>query len=196
LIVEVSTDGDGMGASPGFRPWPPRHRLERGRTAPQEAAMASVREYLKAKGVPFEVIPHEQAFTSIDEARALGISADEVVKTIVLDTASGHALAVLPGSRRLYMRLVRKAVGDSHAKFADEEELHRDFPGVELGGFPPLGSLVGAPTFVDPEVFSHETVVFAAGTQNESVKVRTEDLFRDETITKTPLTRESGAPEE
>lgn len=158
--------------------------------------MASVREHLEKKGVSFEVIPHDQAYTSIDEARALGISADEVVKTIVLDTAKGHALAVVPGSRRLYMRLVRKAVGDSHAKFADEDELEKDFPGVQLGGFPPLGSLVGAPTFVDPEVFTHETVVFAAGTQNESLKVRTDDLFKDEKVTKTPLTRESAPPEE
>lgn len=158
--------------------------------------MATVREYLEQRGVAFEVIPHERAYTSIDEARALGIAADEVVKTIVLDTASGHALAVIPGSRRLYMRLVRKAVGDQHAKFADEDELERDFPAVELGAFPPLGSFLGAPTFVDPEVFTHETVVFASGTQKESVKVRTEDLFRDEPVTRTPLTRESAPAEE
>lgn len=158
--------------------------------------MATVREYLEQRGVAFEVIPHERAYTSIDEARALGIAADEVVKTIVLDTSSGHALAVIPGSRRLHMRLVRQATGDSHVKFADEKELERDFPGLELGGFPPLGSMMGAPTFVDPEVFTHETVVFAAGTQKESVKVRTEDLFRDEPVTRTPLTRESAPPEE
>jgi prolyl-tRNA editing enzyme YbaK/EbsC (Cys-tRNA(Pro) deacylase) len=158
--------------------------------------MATVREYLEQRRVAFEVIPHERAYTSIDEARALGIAADEVVKTIVLDTASGHALAVIPGSRRLHMRLVRAAVGDKHAKFADEDELERDFPHMELGGFPPLGSLVGAPTFVDPEVFTHETVVFASGSQNESVKVRTEDLFRDEPVTRAPLTKESAPPEE
>ncbi|HEV8681507.1 MAG TPA: YbaK/EbsC family protein [Actinomycetota bacterium] len=158
--------------------------------------MTTVREFLEQRGVPFEVIPHDRAYTSIDEARALGISADEVVKTVVLDTASGHALAVIPGSRRLHMRLVRKAVGDNRAKFADEDEMERDFPDLELGAFPPLGSMFGAPTYVDPEVFTHETVVFGAGSQKESVKVRTEDLFRDEPVTKVPLTRESAPPEE
>jgi Ala-tRNA(Pro) deacylase len=158
--------------------------------------MTTVPEYLEQRGVPFEVIPHDRTYTSIEEARALGISADEVVKTIVLDTASGHALAVIPASRRLHMRLVRDAVGDNHAKFADEGELERDFPDVELGAFPPLGSLVGVPTFVDPEVFTHETVVFAAGSQNESVKVRTEDLFGEERVTRMPLTKESAPPEE
>ncbi len=151
--------------------------------------MATVTEFLEQRGVPFEVIDHERTYTSIDEARALGIAADEVVKTLVLDTASGHALAVVPASRRVDMRLVRDATGDPHAKLASEDELERHFPSVELGAFPPLGSLVEAPTYVDPEVLVHDTVVFAAGSQNRSVKARTEDLFRDEPITEAPLTR-------
>ena len=139
------------------------------------------------------MIPHEQTYTSIDEARALGISADEVLKTVVLGTASGHALAVIPGSRRLDIRAVEKAISDKHVRLAAEQEIESDFPDYELGAMPPLGSLHGAPTYVDPEVIGHETVVFAAGTQTESVKVRTEDLFRDEPVTIVPLTRLSEA---
>jgi Ala-tRNA(Pro) deacylase len=158
--------------------------------------MAAVAEFLERRGVPFEAIPHERTYTSIDEARALGIAADEVVKTVVLDTASGHALAVLPASRRVDIRLVRAATGDAHARLASEEELKRDFPHLELGAFPPLGSLLKVPTYVDLEVLAHDTVVFAAGSQNESVKARTEDLFRDEPITKAPLTTHSGLIDE
>ncbi len=151
--------------------------------------MSLVTDHLQKRGVQFDVIPHAKSYTSIDEANALGIDADEVLKTIVLNTASGHVLAVLPGPRRLDMKLVQVAVADKHARFATEEELQRDFPDLELGAFPPLGSVVGAPTYVDPEVLSHRTVVFAAGTQTESVKARTDDLFRDEPITVTPLAR-------
>lgn len=158
--------------------------------------MATVREYLDRRGVPFEAISHEETYTAIDEARALGISADEVVKTVVLRTRSGDALAVVPGSRRLDMHLVREALADPHARLATEDELERDYPGIELGGFPPLGSMLGLPTLVDPDVFAHETVVFAAGSQRESVKVRSEDLFRDEAISRVPLTRESAPPTE
>ena len=61
---------------------------------------------------------------------------------------------------------------------------------------PPLGSLHGAPTFVDPEVMRHDTLVFAAGTQTESIKVRAEDLFRNEPMTVAPLTRLSAANDE
>jgi Ala-tRNA(Pro) deacylase len=151
--------------------------------------LTPVAQRLQERGVAFELVPHEKTFTSIEEARALGIAADEVVKTVVLDTRSGHALAVVPASRRLDMRLVRDAVHDSQARLASEDELERDFSAYELGALPPLGSLVEAPTYVDPEVMAHDTVVFAAGTQTESVKLKTEDLFRDEAITIAPLTR-------
>jgi Ala-tRNA(Pro) deacylase len=92
----------------------------------------------------------------------LGISADEVVKTIVLHTVAGYALVAVPDYRRLDMRLVEAAVGDHHARLATEEELAQDFPDFELGALPPLGSLLGMPAYADPEVMAHDTVVFAA----------------------------------
>jgi Ala-tRNA(Pro) deacylase len=87
------------------------------------------------------------------------------------------------------MGLVRHAVDDHHARMATEDELEREFPAYELGALPPVGSILGLPAYVDPEVLEHETVVFAAGTQTESVKVRTAELFRDEPISVVPLTR-------
>ena len=151
--------------------------------------MSLVTEDLERRGVAFETISHRQAYTSVDEARALGISVGEVVKTVLVNAASGPVLAAVPAYRRLDMTLVRNAVGDSHARLATEEELARDFPDYELGALPPLGSLVRARVYVDPEVMGHDTVVFAAGSQTESVKVRTEDLFRGEPVTVAPLSR-------
>lgn len=154
--------------------------------------MSAVTDHLKAKGIFVETIPHEVAYTSIEEARALGIAADEVAKTIVLRTAVGYALAVVPGTSRLDLKAVREATGDRGVRLAAEEELQRDFPGYELGALPPLGSLLGLPAYVDPAVLEHETVVFAAGTQTESVKAKTGDLFTEEKVTVAPLTRHAG----
>lgn len=152
--------------------------------------MSLVTEYLERKGVPFEAISHEKTYTTIDEARALGIEADAVVKTLLLDTSSGHALAVIPGDRRLDMRLVEDVVGDKHAHLATEQEIERDLPGIELGSLPPLGGLLKMHAYVDPEVLRHETITFAAGTQTESIKARAEDVFRDEPITVAKLTKD------
>lgn len=144
--------------------------------------MVTVTDHLGKRGVPFEVIPHEQTYTTIDEARALGIDADDVLKSLMLKTRSGDVLAVLPGSRRLDKRLVEEAAGDRHARLATEEELERDYPGFELGALPPLGSLLGTRVLVDAAVYQHETVVFAAGRRTESIRMRTEDVFRDEPV--------------
>ena len=151
--------------------------------------MTQVTEHLQTHGVPFVPIAHPQAYTSIDEARALGIEASEVLKTVAVRAAGGYALMAIPATCRLDMHLVQAAVGDRHVRLATEEELLRDFPDFELGALPPLGSLLGAPLFVDQEVLQHETVVFAAGSRTESVQLKTADLLQYERVTAVPLTR-------
>jgi Ala-tRNA(Pro) deacylase len=156
--------------------------------------MSSVREHLVHHGVPFEPIAHPRAYTSIAEARALGIDAGEVLKTIAVRVSAGYALVVVPATCRLDLQRVRAAVGDRHARLATEAELQRDFPNIELGALPPLAVLTGGRLYVDPEVLEHDTVVFAAGSQTQSVKLKTADLvrFQQEQVTTVPVTLQAG----
>ena len=151
--------------------------------------MTQVTEHLETHGVPFVPIAHQQAYSSIAEARALGIEASEVLKTVAVRVASDYALMAVPATGRLDMHLVQAAVGDRHVRLATEQELLRDFPGIELGALPPLGSLLGEPLYVDQEVLQHETVVFAAGSRTESVQLRTADLLQHEQVTTLPLVK-------
>jgi len=159
-------------------------------TKGSNALDGAVRAHLHDRGVPFDVIIHPKAFTSIDEARAIGVEADDVLKTVVIESAAGRALMIVPASRRLDMHRVHRAVGDPHARLATEDEVAEAFPGFALGAIPPLGSLLDVPAFVDPAVLDHETVVFAAGIRTESIRVRTEDLFIGEAVHIVRLTRE------
>lgn len=134
--------------------------------------MSVVTEHLEQRGAAFEVLPHCQAYTSIDEARALGVDADEVLKTLGVRTGPGYVLVVIPDARRLDLQPVREALDDNHARLATAEELDRDFADYQLGALPPLGTLVGANVLVDPEVLGHDTVVFAAGTQTGPSRCR------------------------
>lgn len=151
--------------------------------------MSMVREHLEGQGVPFEPIEHKKAYTSIAEAWACDVDASDVVKTVVVRVSGGHALMVVPATCRLDLHRVRAAVGDPHARLATERELLRDFPDMELGAMPPLALLLGAPLYVDPEVLRHDTVVFAAGSQTQSVRLTTRDLlrFQRERVTTAPL---------
>jgi Ala-tRNA(Pro) deacylase len=150
--------------------------------------MSLVTEHLQRHNKAFEVLPHPPVPSAIDEARVIGVPTEDVIKTLVLDTAAGHALAVLPAMERLDLKLAQRAVQDPRAHLATEDEMSRDFPACELGAVPPLGSLLGIRTYVDPEVMAHECVVFA-GAQNESVRIRTTALFDDEAIRVVPLCR-------
>jgi Ala-tRNA(Pro) deacylase len=153
--------------------------------------MSVVTEHLRQQGSVFDVIPHLQASTSTDEARALGIDAGEVLKPLAMRTGSGYALVVIPASRRLDLQLARAALADSQARLATEDELGHDYAGYQLGALPPLGGLLGATVYVDPEVLGHDTVAFAAGTQTESVKMRTGELFGGDRATTVPLVKRS-----
>ncbi len=142
--------------------------------------MSRVTDYLGDHGVAFQVLPHRRVVTSIEEARALGVAADEVVKTVALLGRGGYVLAVVPASWRLDLRLVRDQVSDPTVRLATEGELLVDFPGYELGALPPLGSLLGVRMLVDPRVLEHGSVVFAGGVETESIAAPVAELFRDE----------------
>lgn len=157
--------------------------------------MSLVTEYLEARGIPYEVIHHDPSTTSLEEARSLHMDADHVLKAVLIDTRGRHAVAVVPASRRLDMDLVRAALDDQAAHLATEAELQGDFPSIELGAAPVVGLLLDAETLVDPSVLERDTVVFAAGTRTESVRVQTLDLFRGEHASFVPLLAEPETAE-
>jgi Ala-tRNA(Pro) deacylase len=98
---------------------------------------------------------------------------------------------VVPATCRMDLRRVQAAVGDPHARLATETELLRDFPDIELGAMPPLALLLGAPLYVDPEVLRNDTVVFAAGSQTQSVRLTTNDFlqFQRQRVRTVPLAK-------
>jgi hypothetical protein len=100
-------------------------------------------------------------------------------------------LGGLAGQGRLDLLLVGDALGDRQARLASEEELGRDFAGYQLGALPPLGALLGCQVYVDPEVLGHDLVVFAAGSQTESVRIRTRELFTSQQVTTVPLVKQA-----
>jgi Ala-tRNA(Pro) deacylase len=150
--------------------------------------MTVVTEHLEQRGIAFEVLPHPPATSALGEALALGAQPDEVIKTVVLDVETGHALAIVPADRRVDLDLVRDVLGDRHARLATEEEIARDFPEFELGAMPPLPSMVHLPVVIDPSVFEHRRITFAAGTQREAVRTSPEGLFTGASVDVAPIT--------
>lgn len=151
--------------------------------------MTTVTQHLEHLGIRFQVLPHPRATSAMGEALALGISADEVAKAVLLDVDDGHVLAIVPASRQVDLDLVRDAIGEEHVHLASEVEVEHDFPEYELGALPPVPSLLHVPVVIDPTVVAHKRVTFAAGTQRESVRTDSEEVFTGASITIAPITR-------
>lgn len=159
-------------------------------TAQEANIMSRVTEHLEAQGVDYEVLPHDPAPTAYAEARALGVDAHQVAKTVVLDIRTGHAFAVVPADRQVDLDLVKRALRASNVAIATEDEIRRDYPEFELGAIPPLGDLARTPIIVDPEVLENDYLVFAAGSQRESVRVKTRAVLDHVMATVAPICRD------
>lgn len=153
--------------------------------------MSTVTEHLHEKHVPHATFSHARTFTAKQEARALGVDADDVAKTVVLVTSTGPAICVVAASRMLVVPRIRSLLKDHTIRLASEREIKETFPSFELGALPPLGSLVGVPVYVDREIAAHDSIVFESGTQTESVRMLLEDVLAEPGAKVLPLTQPS-----
>ncbi len=135
--------------------------------------------YLDEQGLDYEIVEHEATYSATEEARATGMAADDVAKTIVLREGEGYRLAVIPGSQRLDLARVRELLGtDKSLRLATEEEMAADFPAFEVGALPPIGPLLPAAELIDRHLLSHDRIVFAAGDHRHGILIEPNDLVQ------------------
>ena len=134
---------------------------------------------LDAEGVGYELISHDHTERASDEAEALGVQPSSVAKTLVVAVPEGYVRAIVPATARLDLHKLREILGASSKKvqLASEQDLRRDFPEFELGAVPPVGGRPD-PVFVDGRLSELDEFVFEAGSHDESVRLRAQDLDR------------------
>ena len=128
-------------------------------------------EALEQAGVDYELLEHAPTDRASDEAKALGLSPNEVVKTIVVATGEGSYRVLLPASDRINMHKLREALeAGNELHLLTEEALRSEYPEFELGAVPPLGGRRDG-VIVDRRVAGLDRVVFEAGSHDRSVRV-------------------------
>jgi len=135
---------------------------------------------LDEAGVAYELVEHAHTETALAEARALGVEASHVAKTLVVTAPDGYVRAVLPASERIDLRKLREvhAGGKRDVHLATESELARDFPEFELGAVPPVGGSRRDPVVLDRRLVEHDSIVLEAGTHDASVRLSPGDLVK------------------
>src|SRR5207247_3778432 len=140
-------------------------------------ATSDLTNALDEAGVSYELLPHAHTESALAEAESLGVSPDDVAKTLIVKLPEGYLRAVLPASARIDVRKVRELHGGGRhtVHLATEEDLRRDYPEFELGAVPPMGGR-SDPVVVDPKLAARTSIVIEAGSHDESLRIAAADL--------------------
>jgi len=116
-----------------------------------------------------------------EAAEKLGISADRVFKTLVVHLDNNDlAVAVVPVSANLSMKLMARATGAKKAAMADRAEAERS-TGYVLGGVSPLGQKKRLKTIIDLSATDFDSIFVSAGRRGLEIELSPDDL---KTLTK------------
>lgn len=121
---------------------------------------------LESAGVDFRVHEFESSESrgyGAEAARALGVAAERVFKTLVVKVDAGRlVVAVLPVDRELSFKLLAAAAGGKRAAMASAREAERA-TGSVLGGISPLGQRQALATVLDASALEHPTIFVSGG---------------------------------
>jgi Cys-tRNA(Pro)/Cys-tRNA(Cys) deacylase len=135
---------------------------------------------LEASGVPFtpHVYDHDPRAASfgLEASEKLGIAAERVFKTLMVDVDGELVVAVVPVSGRLDLKEVARAVGGRRAAMADPALAQRR-TGYVLGGISPLGQKVHHRTVLDSSAILQETVLVSGGRRGFDVELAPDALL-------------------
>ncbi len=136
---------------------------------------------LTAAGVPFSqhVYEHDPAARSYGQEAvdALGLPAEQMFKTLLVDTGAGLAVAVVPVAGSLDLKAMASALGVKRVGMADPAAAQRS-SGYVLGGISPVGQKRALPTVVDESAELFDVVYVSGGRRGFDIGLAPADLVR------------------
>lgn len=153
----------------------------------------AVKELEKA-GVAFELASysHDPAIPAYGEeaARVLGLSPDEVFKTLLATLDNGRlVVAIVPVSGQLDLKALARAAKARKASMADSREAERA-TGYVVGGISPLGQKKRLPTFLDISAEALPAIHISGGRRGLEIRLAPADLIQLTGAQLAPIARE------
>ncbi|MEH8015671.1 Cys-tRNA(Pro) deacylase [Rheinheimera muenzenbergensis] len=136
----------------------------------------------KQQGIAYTVHQylHDPAALSygLEAAEKLGVKPEQVFKTLVVQLDGKQlAVAVLPVSQQLSMKLLAKALGAKKAVMASATDVMRS-TGYVLGGVSPLGQKKALPTVIDSSAQQFDSIFVSAGKRGLEIELSGVELCR------------------
>ena len=151
---------------------------------------------LEAAGISFELSEYERHLSGdgelrdfgLEAAEALGLSTDEVFKTLIVVTESDELVVVIgPVSCQVSMKLVATAAGVKKVTMSAPVAAERS-SGYVVGGISPLGQRRSLRTIIDESAELFATIYVSAGRRGLDVGLAPTDLINVLDATVAPIT--------
>jgi Ala-tRNA(Pro) deacylase len=134
-------------------------------------AIKKLKEFLDGHKVKYITISHSPSYTAQEIAAKVHLPGKEIAKTVLVKIDGKLAMAVLPGSFKINFESLKKVLGSSNVRLADEHEFIDKFPDCEVGAMPPFGNLYGIDVFVANSLAEDEEIAFNACTHSQLIKM-------------------------
>ena len=135
----------------------------------------------KKAGIHFRVkeYEHSPAAESFgrEAAEKLGLSPDQVFKTLVVTDGKKLYVGLLPVSNQLNLKLMAKALGLKRVRMADKQQVAVS-TGYVLGGVSPIGQKKSLPTIIDTSAQTLASINVSAGRRGLEIELSGRDLQR------------------
>ena len=122
--------------------------------------------------------PHDPASSAYgrEAIEKLAVDQERVFKTLIVDLGKRRlAVAIIPASAMLSLKLTAKSFGSKKAVMADATDVLRS-TGFVLGGVSPLGQRRLLPTLLDQSANQFDTIYVSAGRRGLEIEMSPNDL--------------------
>ena len=138
----------------------------------------NLKAYLIRAKIDFEFFEKQETHTAEAAAKALGVSLDRIIKSIVfVDENNSPLLAIVRGDQNVSRKKLQQALNVKKAKIASQKAAEH-ITGYPTGGIPPIGHKNVLKTVIDPLVLENTFMWAGGGTRKKMVKLRTSDILQ------------------
>jgi len=123
-----------------------------------------------------------------EAARALGLTTDEVLKTLLVMVDGRPCVGIVPVSGSLDLKAIAAAAGGRRAEMCDADTAQR-LTGYVIGGISPIGQKRPLPTYVDESARRLAVVYVSGGRRGFDVGLAPADLITVTDGTFAPIAR-------
>lgn len=142
-----------------------------------ESGASRVARWMAERGIAGVLIrPGEPTPTVEAAATALGVTPDQVVKSLLFLVDGSPYLVIVRGTARVNTKKLLKGIGGKKARIATREEVE-DMTGFPAGGTPPFAHRRSLPVLIDQGVLAVEEIYAGGGDTDVMLRLKVSDLL-------------------